>query len=135
MGGRRTTSIKADLLLRLAAEAAAEGKPDSVVSLDLRGLCSFTDYFLIVGAESHKQVQAIADKIAERLGSGSARPLHVEGYAEARWILLDYNECIIHIFEETTRQYYDLERLWGDAPRCVLVAPDPGRASRWGADR
>ena len=109
-------------------------KPDSVVSLDLRGLCSFTEYFLIVSAGSHKQVQAIADKIAERLRAVSARPLHIEGYNEARWILLDYNECIIHIFEETTRQYYDLERLWGDAPRDVLVAPDPGRADRWGAN-
>ena len=105
-----------------------------MVSLDLRGLCSFTEYFLIVSAGSHKQVQAIADKIAERLRAISARPLHIEGYAEARWILLDYNECIIHIFEETTRQYYDLERLWGDAPRDVLVAPDPGQADRWGAN-
>lgn len=109
-------------------------KPDSVVSLDLRGLCSFTDYFLIVSAGSHKQVQAIADKVAERLRSASVRPLHVEGYAEARWILLDYNACIIHIFEESTRRYYDLERLWGDAPRDVLVAPGPGRADRWRAD-
>jgi ribosome-associated protein len=120
--------------VRLAAEAAAEVKPDSVVRLDLRGLCSFTDFFLIVSAGSHKQVQAIADKIAERLRSASARPLHIEGYAEARWILLDYNECIIHIFEETTRQYYDLERLWGDAPRSVLVVPDRGRTDRWGVD-
>ena len=109
-------------------------KPDSVVSLDLRGLCSSTDYFLIVSAGSHKQVQAIADKVAERLRAASARPLHVEGYAEARWILLDYNACIIHIFEESTRRYYDLERLWGDAPRDVLVAPDQGRADRWRAD-
>jgi len=121
-------------LVHLAAAAAAEGKPDSVVSLDLRGVCSFTDYFLIVSAPTHKQVQAIADKIHERLRAASARPLHIEGYAEARWILLDYNDCIIHIFEETTRQYYALERLWGDAPQRVLVAPDPGRAERWGAE-
>lgn len=121
-------------MLTFAAEAAAEGKPDSMVSLDLRGLCSFTEYFLIVSAGSHRQVQAIADTIAQRLKDASARPLHIEGYADARWILLDYNACIIHIFEESTRQYYDLERLWGDAPRRVLVAPAP-RADRWGADR
>ena len=120
--------------MHLAAGAAAEGKPDSVVSLDLRGLCSFTDYFLIVSAPTHKQVQAIADKIHERLRAASARPLHIEGYTEARWILLDYNDCIIHIFEKTTRQYYALERLWGDAPQRVIVAPDPGRAERWGAE-
>jgi len=114
---RRKATINPEELVNLAALAASEVKPTTLVILDLRGLCSFTDHFLVVGADSERQVQAIADRIEERLAKVAIRMLHREGYEEARWILLDYNDFVVHIFDEETRRYYDLEGLWGDAPK------------------
>jgi len=113
--------IDTETLLKLAAAAASEVKPTSLVHLDLRGLCSFTDHFLIAGAPSIRQVRAIAERIEERLLEERVRMLHREGDLEARWILLDYSDVIIHIFDEETRLYYDLEGLWADAPKQELV--------------
>ena len=113
--------IDTDSLLQLAAAAAFEVKPTSVAHLDLRGLCSFTDHFLIVSAPSIRQVRAIAERIEERLQEEHVRMFHREEDREARWILLDYNDVIIHIFDEEMRLYYDLEGLWADAPKQELV--------------
>jgi len=96
-------------------------KPTSLVHLDLRGICSFTDHFLIASAPSIRQVRAIAERIEERLLEERVRMLHREGDLEARWILLDYSDVIIHIFDEETWLYYDLEGLWADAPKQELV--------------
>ncbi|MBI3988433.1 MAG: ribosome silencing factor [candidate division NC10 bacterium] len=105
-------------MVKLAAEAASEVKPRYLVVLDLRGLCSFTDHFIIISADTDRQVRALADRVEERLAKTQARVLHhKEGYKEARWILLDYSDFVIHIFEEETRRYYDLEGLWADAPK------------------
>lgn len=109
--------IRTEELIKLAAEAASEIKPNYLVVLDLRGLSSFTDHFLIVSANTDRQVKAIADRIEEQLAKVQARMLHKEGYQEARWILLDYSDFVVHIFDEETRLYYDLEGLWGDAPK------------------
>jgi len=108
----------------VAISAALEVKPDSLIVLDLRGIASFTDQFLICGASSERQVHAIADRIEEDLSSRKIRLHHREGYEEARWILLDYGDLIIHIFDEETKNYYDLERLWRDAPRTRIVPPE-----------
>ena len=113
--------IDTETLLGLAAAAASEVKPTSLVHLDLRGLCSFTDHFLIASVPSIRQVRAIAERIEERLREERVRMLHREGDLEARWILLDYSDVIIHIFDEETRLYYDLEGLWADAPKAELV--------------
>ncbi len=113
--------IDPETLLQLAAAAASDVKPTSLVHLDLRGLCAFTDHFLIASARSIRQVHAMADRIEERLGAEHVRMLHREGDEEARWILLDYSDVIIHIFDEETRLYYDLEGLWADAPRHQLM--------------
>lgn len=113
--------IDADALLQLAVTAASDVKPTSLVHLDLRGLCSFTDHFLIVGVPSVRQVRAVAERIEERLREARVRFAHREGDLEARWILLDYSDVIIHIFDEETRLYYDLEGLWADAPKQELV--------------
>ncbi len=83
-------------------------------------MCSFTDHFLIVSAASTRQTRAIADRVAERLARTHARLHHREGDDEARWILLDYSDLIVHIFDDETRVYYDLEGLWADAPRMVF---------------
>jgi len=122
---RERGSIDAEKILRLAGMAASEVKPTSMVHLDLRGLCSFTDHFLVVSAPSIRQVRAIAERIEERLMEERVRKLHREGDLEARWILLDYSDVIIHIFDEETRLYYDLEGLWADAPKRELVRRAP----------
>jgi ribosome-associated protein len=118
MGG---DAIESTTIAELAAEAASAVKPSYLALLDLRGLSDFTDYFVIAGAESSRQVRALAERVEERLALADVRMLHREGAGEARWILLDYRDVVIHIFDEQTRQFYDLERLWGDAPRRMLT--------------
>jgi ribosome-associated protein len=86
-------------------------------------VASFTDYFVIVSATNVRQVQAIADEVQEQLRKESgARPARVEGYKSAEWVLLDYGDFIFHVFEEKSRRFYDLERLWRDAARVSLPA-------------
>ena len=102
-------------LVKLAAEAALSRKADDLVALDLRALEGVADYFLICSAESEIQVKAIAEAIEEKLRERGAKPWHVEGLEGRRWVLLDYVEYVVHVFHEKTRQYYMLDRLWGDA--------------------
>ena len=118
-GDRR--KIETGALLQLAAAAASEVKPSSLIHLDLRGICTFTDHFLIAGASSVRQMRAIAERIEERLSGEQVRLFHREGDQKSGWILLDYSDFIVHIFDETTRVYYDLEGLWADAPKQELV--------------
>ena len=118
---REKGRIDSEKLLQLAAEAASEVKPTSLVHLDLRGICTFTDHFLIASVSSARQVRAIAERIEERLSEEQVRLLHREGDQESGWILLDYSDVIIHIFEEETGMYYDLEGLWADAPKQELA--------------
>lgn len=90
--------------------------------LDLRGIATFTDFFLICNGASSRQVRAIADRIEERLGGRRYTLLHKEGYEEATWVLLDYVDLVVHVFSPETRNYYDLERLWADAPKLDIKA-------------
>jgi ribosome-associated protein len=120
--------LDAQAVLRLATDAASAVKPTSIVHLDLRGICSFADHFLIASAASLRQAQAMAERIEERLSGEKIRMLHREGDYESGWILLDYNDVIIHIFDDDTRVYYDLEGLWADAPKQELMAPGYGGA-------
>jgi ribosome-associated protein len=104
-------------LVDLAAHAAWEVKAHKPIILDLRGISSIADHFLICSADSDRHVRAIADHIGECLEQADVPLHHREGYSEARWILLDYHDLIIHIFDAETRRYYNLEWLWGDAPQ------------------
>ncbi|MCX7780844.1 MAG: ribosome silencing factor [Negativicutes bacterium] len=106
-------------LQQAAAAAASEKKARDIVILDMRELTPVTDYFVICSANSTTQVQAIADNIEEKLLEQGVKPLAKEGYREARWILLDYGACVVHVFMEEDRQFYNLERLWGDAEKQV----------------
>jgi ribosome-associated protein len=108
--------------VRLAIEAAADKKAEDPVALDLKGIASFTDCFLIMGGNQRRQTQAICDAIVERLGLEGERPGHIEGYALGDWILIDYSDLIVHVFSRDTRQFYGLERLWGDAPPLAAAA-------------
>ncbi|HEX3252950.1 MAG TPA: ribosome silencing factor [Pyrinomonadaceae bacterium] len=105
-----------------ALHAAGEKKALEPVVLDLREIASFTDYFVIVSGANERQVQAISDEVYEslkKLGHTSAR---VEGYKTAEWILLDYGDFVVHVFEQKARKFYDLERLWRESKRVELPA-------------
>jgi len=115
----RATSTAARLL-RLAAEAAVGKKADDPVALDLRELGGVADYFLICSGSSEVQVKAIAEAVEEKLRAQGARPWHIEGIEGRRWVLLDYVEFVIHVFHHKTREYFLLERLWGDARKVDL---------------
>ncbi|HLM58046.1 MAG TPA: ribosome silencing factor [Pyrinomonadaceae bacterium] len=107
-----------------ALHAAGEKKALDLVVLDLRPVAQFTDFFLIASGTNVRQVQAIADAVVEDLKKKHhARPARVEGYNAAEWVLLDYGDFILHVFEEKARRFYDLERLWRDAAR-VPVPPE-----------
>ena len=95
-----------------AIEAALDKKAQDAVVLDLREICSFTDYFLVCTGASARHNQSIADHVEETLKRQGVRPLHVEGRTEGEWILLDYVDFVIHIFSARAREFYDLERLW-----------------------
>jgi len=102
-------------LLRAAAAAAASKKAEDMVGLDLREMKGVADYFLICSAGNETQVKAIAEAIEDTLRPMGAKPWHVEGSGGRRWVLLDYVDVVVHVFHEQTREYYLLERLWGDA--------------------
>ena len=110
-----------------AAREAVDRKGSDVVLLDLRGITSATDWFVIASGESDIQVRSIAERIEERLAQDlDARPWHVEGLKQTRWVLLDYVDFVVHVFHREARVYYDLERLWADAPLERLGANDFG---------
>lgn len=102
--------------VREAVVAADDRKAVDLKVLHLRKISDFTDYFVICGGASERQVQAIADAVEEKLREHRVRPLHVEGYNRAQWVLLDYGDFVVHVFQEEPRRHYALERLWGDAP-------------------
>src|SRR5271169_1067956 len=108
---------------QLSAEAADNKKAFDILILDLRSLTYITDYFIICSASNSSQVGAIADGITHALAEAGAHPSHIEGETEASWVLMDYGDIVVHIFNQQTRIYYSLEKLWGDAPRVPYVAP------------
>jgi ribosome-associated protein len=100
-----------------SAELSLELKAHEVVVLDLRGISTATDYFVIASGTSDVQVKAIADHIVDELREEGVRPQHVEGMSGGRWVLLDYVDFVVHVFHPQARSFYQLENLWGDAPR------------------
>lgn len=113
-------------LATLAAREAADRKGSDVALMDLRGLTSATDFFVVASGESDVQVKSIADRVEARLKEEDVRPWHVEGLSNAYWVLLDYVDFVVHVFHRDARDYYDLERLWADAPVERLGEEDAG---------
>lgn len=102
---------------RIAAAAALDRKAEDLKILDLSEISGFTDIFLICSGNSERQVKAIAENVEKELRQNKVKPLHAEGYPGSRWILLDYGgDMVIHVFHRDTRSFYELERLWSDAP-------------------
>ncbi|MEJ2216447.1 MAG: ribosome silencing factor [Gemmatimonadota bacterium] len=110
--------------LARAVELAQERKGRDVVVLDLRGISSATDYFLIVSGTSDIHVRSVAEHIVEELKKDHVRPDHVEGLRGGRWVLIDYIDFVVHVFHPAVREFYQLERLWGDAPALVPDAQE-----------
>jgi ribosome-associated protein len=103
-----------------ALHAAGEKKALEPVVLDLRDIASFTDYFVIVSGANERQVQAISDEVYETLKKAGHPAARVEGYKTAEWILLDFGDFVVHVFEQKARKFYDLERLWRESKRVEL---------------
>jgi ribosome-associated protein len=113
-----------------AVRAALDKKASDVVVLDLRHTPAFTDFFLVCSGQNARQVQAIADSIEESLKDAKIRPSHIEGYDRAEWVLMDFFSFIVHVFTPSTRAFYSLERLWGDAERIAVSDEPAADASR-----
>jgi ribosome-associated protein len=107
-----------------AVRAALDKKAFDVVVLDLRNTPAFTDFFILCSGQGPRQVKAIADAIEEALRAAKVRPAHTEGYERAEWVLMDFFTFIVHVFTPQTREFYSLERLWGDAER-IEISDEP----------
>jgi len=102
-------------LANKASQLCLDKRAYDVIVMDLRGLTTITDCFVLCSADSDIQVKAITDHIRDELGKAKIKPWHVEGYESLRWVLLDFVDVVVHIFQPETREFFGLERLWGDA--------------------
>ena len=109
-------------LARICAQAALDTKAEELVILDVRGLTTFTEYFLIMNGKSTRHVQALAETIEARLRSKRVKASSAEGLREGLWVLLDFDDVVVHIFYHEQRKFYDLEGLWSEAERIELEA-------------
>ena len=125
-GNYRGDLSEFDERIRRALYAAAEKKALEPTVLDLRDIASFTDFFVITTGTNRRQVQAISDEVVEQLKRAGTRAARVEGYQTAEWILIDYGDFIVHVFDEKARRFYDLERLWREAKRVDVLAEQLG---------
>ena len=129
---KRSTRAKRNAVpdeIARAVEAAAGKKALDIVVLDLREAAGFTDFFLICTGGNARQIRAIADAVETELGQQGTKPVHIEGYRNSEWILLDYFDFVVHVFSEPMRVFYGLERLWGSASHLDLSSLVP-EASR-----
>lgn len=109
-------------LLNLAVKAADDKRAEDILALNMKGISLIADYFIICHGNSDKQVQAIAREIREKAEENGFAVKRMEGFDEARWILVDLGDVVAHVFHREERSYYNLERLWGDAPRVDVLS-------------
>ncbi len=106
----------------IAAHAAESKKALDIRVLDLRGISSFTDYFVVCSGSNSRQIQTITDEIEAQLKKHGERPIGIEGYDKADWVLADYGDFIVNVFSQQAREFYDLERLWRNAKEIKVPA-------------
>lgn len=123
-------SDRARELAVAAAEAAADKLADDIVAFDVSEQLAITDAFVLCSAPNDRQVKAIVDGVEERLRDMAARPIRREGEREGRWVLLDYNDIVVHVQHAEDRQYYSLEKLWKDCP--IIALPETVHIGRNG---
>ena len=109
--------------LRVALDAIEDLKAQQLVVLDLRGINDATDYFVIASGTSDAHVRGIAESVMEKMGRRGFHTHHVEGVVGGRWVLLDFVDFVVHLFHPETRAFYQLERLWNDAPELLTGSP------------
>ena len=120
----KETALKPLEQARRTAALCQEKLATDVTILDMRGVCDFTDFFVIATGTSDRQVKTIVDEVEKALRERGVKPVRREGETEGRWVLLDYVDVVVHVFAEEERDYYSLERLWSDAPRVDWEEPD-----------
>lgn len=126
--GRKGSDLLSKDRALLCADFALEKKAEHVRVLNVRGLSSLTDYLVIASGRSDRQVQAIAEAVRVGMKHHHATPpLAVEGMNEGRWVLVDYGDVMVHVFQEPVREFYDLDGLWREAPEVAL--PDTKKAA------
>ena len=113
---KEVQTVDAATIARLAADAIADKKGQDIVLLEVGDLFIITEVFVIGTGTSRPHVQSLADQVEEHLAKYGRKPLRDEGRTEAEWVLLDYGDVMVHLFQLAPREYYDLERLWRDAP-------------------
>ena len=101
-------------MTRIAVAAMEEKKAQDVKIIDIEHISTLADYFVIASGTNRNQVQAMADNVEEMLGKAGFEPKQIEGYQNANWILMDYGDVVLHLFDEENRLFYDLERIWRD---------------------
>ncbi|MBI4795754.1 MAG: ribosome silencing factor [Deltaproteobacteria bacterium] len=124
-----TQPLAAEALLEQAVKTIDAVKGLDPVALEVKGLCSFADYFLICSGTSRRHVLALAEHLEEALGKAGVKPLGVEGLQEGLWVLMDFNDLVIHIFSQPLREFYNLEGLWAEAPRLFMETGSPDSPS------
>ena len=108
-------------MARCVVEAASDKKASDIVLFDVRRVCSFADYFVMCSGDSSRQIEAIRDEVGQVLKKEGILPHHYEGTVDSGWLLIDFNDVIVHIFASLEREHYQLDRLWGEAVPVVRV--------------
>ena len=127
-GKRRKSRNPVQLLARTAVDAILDKKGTEVAVMDLRGISGVADFFVVCTGGSDVQIKAVADAVQDKIRTEcDEKPWHVEGYDHLQWVLLDFVDLVVHVFNHEKRSFYDLERLWGDAP--IEQVPDHGSGS------
>ena len=118
MGGSDLDSAE---LARSAVDTLSDKQAEDIALLDLRDVCSFTDYFVIATGTSTRQIRTLVEEVEQTIKNAGVRPLHIEGSDDTGWVLLDFGDVIIHVFAPREREFYGLERLWRGAVPVVHI--------------
>ena len=118
---KKYRALDGEQLADICARIAADNKGEDIVILDVRKISSFTDFFVILSGRSTRHVQALAESLESELRSKRVSSSRAEGLSEGKWVLLDFNDVVVHIFYHEQRDFYDLEGLWHDAPRVEVT--------------
>jgi ribosome-associated protein len=127
MAHRASAASPSAALAQRAAQICSDGKANDIVVLNLKPVTDMTDFFVVASGTSDTHVRSVAERVIEELKKEGTAVHHVEGLQQGRWVLLDYVDFVVHLFHPTLRQFYQLERLWGDA-EVVAVLPKEGAA-------
>lgn len=125
-GGERVLALEPDEKAERIAQAAIDRRAEDLLIMDMRGLMTICDFFVVCSGRSRLHVEAIAEEVEEQMREVGVKPWHREGIPDSSWVIADYGDVVLHVFEPEARAFYNLEGLWGDALR--LDIPEPTAA-------